>query len=830
MRNRKSNLLIFALVCSQAQAQRLAPAIIGSDPDNVIAAHIPYNNGIILAGEIRSLGNTDVNNVAFWDGTATSAMGSGFGNLLDGVQAIAYHDDTPVVTGQDATLGHVAAWNGTNWVQLGNGLPGRGRTLLSTDFGLIAGGEFNGVRNLQGGTWNLIGSSAIGMVSSIVEFEDRLYASSNIAPYLFTFEGDWVPAHGGLSGQVTSMLNHNGRLYIGGFFTSTADGSQLLAQLCSYDGLTFSPLELNQTLGPIFKIIPGLGTGLIVTHNTGSRECSIISESSVVRLASGTAASIFTYQDDVYLTGTMSQIDNLELGGLAMLASGSIVGDLDVNSVQAVYSPGLDFFRTSDDGNTLEISQFPRNSSLTTVFRAKPLLVGVVNGTVSATSIYGEPERYYQGPLAETYDARYGARYGQLWEISSDQIRHHQDNFTDLDYSMPTVIRTWPANGISVNGEPRSIAPFFDQNGNGIYEPGLGDHPLIRGDKAVYYILHDQGTSVEEPGLGVDIHIMHYAFVNSWDAYLANTVFTNIKYVNRTQTTYTNVMAGIHLDLDIGYWADDVVGCDTTLELAYGFNRDPVDVSPVPFNTYGEHPPAQGLTFLSTSLDAHVCWDGRNLPGFEDPGVPGAIFNRMRGRSSSGAPVLDGTGNPTTHMFSGDPTTGSGWVDLPGPDQSTYSSDQKQLASTWFHDLLPGDTICLDLAFVFARDMSDDHLSSVTRLKERVDSLRTWWFSEPRTCTEGFDWVTSQPEELDTEDRMVLFPVPASNRIWVDLPDVSEPLNIRVLSSDGRLVRGPFASPRRRMELDLSGLQSGLYLMQATGPQRQYTERFVIDQ
>jgi len=829
MRNWKNQLLAFGLVCGQVQAQRLAPTIIGSDPDNVINAHIPYNNGIILAGEIRSLGSTEVNNVAFWDGTAITSMGSGFGSLINGVEAIGYHDNTPVITGQDGTLGHIAAWNGTNWEQLGNGLPGRGRTLLSTDLGLFAGGEFNGVRSLQGGTWSLFGSSSIGMVSSIVEFEDRLYASSNTAPYLFTFEGDWVPASGGLNGQVTCMLNHNGRLYIGGSFTSTADASQLLARVCSYDGVTFSSLQLDQQLGHISRIIPGFGADLIVTHSTGSRECSVISESSVVRLASGTATSTFTFQGNFYLTGTISQIDQLELGGLAMFASGSITGELDVNGVQTMYSPGLDFFRTSIYGNTLGTSQFPRNSGLTTIFSAKPILAGVVNGALSVTSISDEPERYYQGPLAENYDALYGTRYGQLWEVTSDQIQHHQDNFSDLDYTMPTAIRTWPANGITENGEPTSIAPFFDQNGNGVYEPSLGDHPSIRGDKAVYYILHDQEASGEQPGLGVDIHIMHYAFVNSWDAYLASTVFTNIKYVNRTQTTYTNIMAGIYMDLDIGYWADDVVGCDTTLELAYGFNRDPVDSSPVPFNTYGDHPPAQGLTFLSTSLDAHVCWDGRGLPGFEAPSVPGAIFNRMRGRSSSGSPVLDDSGNQTPHMFSGDPITGSGWVDLPGPVQSLYSSDQKQLASTWFPDLHPGDTICLDLAFVFARDISGDHLSSVTRLKERVDSLRTWWFSEQRTCTGGYDWVTSQPEKLASEDRMALFPVPASNRIWLDLPDVFESLTIRVLSSDGRMVRGPFARHHRRMEVDLSGLPSGLYLMQATGPQHQYTERFIVD-
>ena len=61
---------------------------------------------------------------------------------------------------------------------------------------------------------------------------------------------------------------------------------------------------------------------------------------------------------------------------------------------------------------------------------------------------------------------------------------------------IPESIRDWPANGNSA--QDQFLAPFFDQNGNGYYEPEQGDYPdyNITGDNdeaELYGIKHYGG-------------------------------------------------------------------------------------------------------------------------------------------------------------------------------------------------------------------------------------------------------------------------------------------------------------------------------------------------
>ena len=83
---------------------------------------------------------------------------------------------------------------------------------------------------------------------------------------------------------------------------------------------------------------------------------------------------------------------------------------------------------------------------------------------------------------------------------------------------IPESIRDWPANGNSA--QDQFLAPFYDQNGNGYYEPEQGDYPdynitgdndeaELYGDQTLWWIFNDKGnihTETEADPIGLEIH------------------------------------------------------------------------------------------------------------------------------------------------------------------------------------------------------------------------------------------------------------------------------------------------------------------------------------
>ena len=133
---------------------------------------VVYQCKLIVAGQFNQIGTTAVNNIAAWDGTSWTAMGQGVNGP---VRALAVHNGVLYAGGQFSTAGttsnvnNIAAWNGSGWTHLDNGMTGSGSVfvgaLLSTSNGLVAGGSFqnagltsslttNNIAQWNGTSWN----------------------------------------------------------------------------------------------------------------------------------------------------------------------------------------------------------------------------------------------------------------------------------------------------------------------------------------------------------------------------------------------------------------------------------------------------------------------------------------------------------------------------------------------------------------------------------------------------------------------------------------------------------------------------------------------------
>jgi hypothetical protein len=156
---------------------------------------------LYVAGVMSAMGNlsandTPVSNIARWDGTAWSALGSGLNNyalvlepLDDGTGPALYVGGAFTVAG-GVNTDRVARWNANGWSGLGFGLDSEARAISVFDDGtgpaLYVGGSFTGASGIVrwlGGQWATIGAPISGEVNALATFDDggglRLWAAGS---------------------------------------------------------------------------------------------------------------------------------------------------------------------------------------------------------------------------------------------------------------------------------------------------------------------------------------------------------------------------------------------------------------------------------------------------------------------------------------------------------------------------------------------------------------------------------------------------------------------------------------------------------------------------
>ncbi|NCC74471.1 MAG: hypothetical protein EOM06_13910 [Sphingobacteriia bacterium] len=249
----------------------------------------------------------------------------------------------------------------------------------------------------------------------------------------------------------------------------------------------------------------------------------------------------------------------------------------------------------------------------TTSFHSKTFYIGGFNSN-GELHLAGENYKqygddFYPGPFSDTvnYTNDYDIRWHKVWKLDKEDINYHLANWQQPGYEPIENIRNWPGNGDPALGQASLLAPFYDWDNDGIYDPMKGDFPLIKGDQAILNLYNDDRIHSESGGkkLGVEIQTMYYAYDRPYDSALSQTVFGSKTIINRSQKDYHDVYAAFFIDFQIGYEWDDFTGCDTMLHSAFVYNGLPVDGIGCP-NVYGAHPPAQSFTCLNFNMDSFI--------------------------------------------------------------------------------------------------------------------------------------------------------------------------------------------------------------------------------
>lgn len=375
--------------------------------------------------------------------------------------------------------------------------------------------------------------------------------------------------------------------------------------------------------------------------------------------------------------------------------------------------------------------------------------------------------------------------------------------------------------GYDLPASAQILAPFFDKNSDGSYNPLAGDYPAVLIQNTPPFVPAEMIWSVfndvnSPQGFRMEVQQTAWAFDCPDEPALNRTVFTAHKMLYKGNEQLDSTFIGLWVDFDLGCYSDDYIGCAPGLDAFYAYNQDVVDGNPGAFcdqgiTTFADHPPVQSVTLLSQSIDKFISIGNVSLgnppAGTTDPVTKAEYYNYLTGSWRDGTPLTAGGtgynlsgGTPVDYIFPGDPGDPNDWTMC---SAGISGGDRRVLASHKTGLLQPGQIEELVVAWTVHPD-PDLPCGLGTTFDDISDLKNLYEDHFAGVCSA----VTGIPELLAAEVR--ISPNPATGAVTIDYGDLPVQA-IRLFAADGRLVRILQQVPAGRTLMETGNLPAGVY-------------------
>ena len=268
--------------------QRLArPYQQEKDVDTTIRSLAVWPTNLVAGGTLQSAGCTHVSRLASWNGISWDSVGCGLqsGGFLE-VYAMTIYAGNLIVGGSFSGVGcwpgipanNIARWNGSTWSALGSGITGGlpytavyaltvygGRLIAGGNFNLAGGVTANCIAQWDGNSW---GNLAQGMGSFFYipsVYALTVYGSDLVAGGVFDTAGvtpanniarwngsTWLVLGSGMNGYISSLTVYGADLVAGGGFTQA--GGSSANYIARWNGSTWNALGSGMSGGWITEV------------------------------------------------------------------------------------------------------------------------------------------------------------------------------------------------------------------------------------------------------------------------------------------------------------------------------------------------------------------------------------------------------------------------------------------------------------------------------------------------------------------------------------------------------------------------------------------------
>lgn len=364
-------------------------------------------------------------------------------------------------------------------------------------------------------------------------------------------------------------------------------------------------------------------------------------------------------------------------------------------------------------------------------------------------------------------------------EVGKVQAIYNQDPTKIIPIgSIPDNLLYWPGKGnpfLSVKGYDmnNNLAPFFDANKDGIYDPQYGDFPSIKdssqayADQMVYWVFNDKGNTHNQTfGSPVGVQVNALAFAFSTADEVNNMTFYTYNIVNKGGTALQDCYMSQFVDPDLGCYLDDRLGCDTTRSLGVVYNGRSLDPDNcnVGAKGYGTDIPMLGIDFFEGPKDTNGVEKGlssfnyfNNTAGATgDPSSAREYRNFQVGKWKDGTNITyggDGRSGtiPTHYCFSGDPSNATQWSECNQQSGPTIQyGDRRMLLTSGPFTFLPNAAQRITVGVMFVQPQGGVGLCpSFSNTIGQADDKAQALFKSGFKLVDGPSAPTLQIREMD---------------------------------------------------------------------------------
>ncbi|MFK7798981.1 MAG: T9SS type A sorting domain-containing protein [Aureispira sp.] len=433
-------------------------------------------------------------------------------------------------------------------------------------------------------------------------------------------------------------------------------------------------------------------------------------------------------------------------------------------------SDGTMFF--DDTYNSIHhVPYAPNERPIGTVFAAAPWLSARDQGgnlAVMAPMYLSRSSGYNHGPIDISLGVPVATNcqdFNHIWRVSRWAVERLITDFNDngvIDNVVEPELLQWPGKGnpffAAQMGYPlpnQDLAPFYDQNNDGIYNPMDGDYPVYKAgvataiaEQVLWNVFHsgvDTSGIMSAFDMKLEVQQTIYALDCGNNDILNKTFFVHHRVINRAPIAHTDVYYGNWNDFDLGCSADDYVGSIPSKNTVYAYNADNNDDvwcgSNGVIRGYGTNPPVQAVTFLNQTMNSAIYHINNSADPTGDPSSSIGFERLLSGVFPNGTPMTpsgsgynptDTTTPPTKFMFPNNPNNPTAWSMATA---SLSGLDQRTLGSLYKPTLVAGEIWDIELAYSYHRDTNLVYWAMVDLMERQVDSIQQYYDNGLHTIT-----------------------------------------------------------------------------------------------